>query len=205
MKSELGRARPSLLRRDATERDVIVRPVMALPPARASLRIAAYLVDWLVAVILFATLVSIGALQLYVATDGVQHDAPDASLYAFLVIVVLALPLWLLGTLAGWASAGRSVGKLAVGLRIVGPDGRRPGFGRSLIRLLAAVGEMALLLLAPLSLLTRALLADRVPAAIVALSAVVSLLMLIALGATTLSRGGRPPHDRLAGTVVVEE
>lgn len=187
------------------ERVSVTRAAGSPAPARASLRIVAYLVDWLVAVILFATLVSAGALQLYIVTDGVQHDAPDASLYAFLIIIALAVPLWLIGTLAAWASAGRSVGKLAMGLRIVGPNGAHPGVGRSLIRLLAATGELVMLLLGPLTLLVRAALADRVPAVITALATLVSLLMLVALLVTTLGRGGRPPHDRLAGTVVVEE
>lgn len=196
---------PSLLRREVTERASAATAIELPAPARASLRLVASVVDWLVAVIFVATLVSIGALQLYMATDGVQHDAPDASLYAFLALVGLAPPLWLLGTLAGWASAGRSVGKLAMGLRIVGPNGAHPGVGRSLVRLAGAVGEIALLLLAPAAFLARAALADRVPAWLAALAALISLLMLVALILTAFGRSGRPPHDCLAGTVVVEE
>ena len=178
---------------------------VSLQPARVGLRLAAYLVDWLVTVILASVLVSLGGLQLYFTAGRGRHDPPDASVYAVLVISLLTLPFWALMTLIGWSRAGRSIGKLAVGLRIVDRRGRRPGLVRSLVRLLVYALEHLPLVLVPgvitLWLVTDAVLPGWVPP--VALGVVLA--ALAAMAPAVLGRGGRPLHDRAAGTVVVEE
>jgi uncharacterized RDD family membrane protein YckC len=177
---------------------------VTLRPARASLRLLAYLVDWLVAVILGSVLVSIGGLQLYLASGRGQHDAPDGAIYAFLTISLLFVPLWALITLAAWAR-GRSVGKLALGLRIVDPRGRRPGLPRALGRLLVFTLEN-LPLLGGAALVAAWLASDGGAPGWVLPAALLSLLVSLASLLPALRRlGGRPLHDIAAGTLVIEE
>jgi uncharacterized RDD family membrane protein YckC len=174
-----------------------------LRPARAGLRLVAYLVDWLVMVILGSVLVSVGGLQLYLASGRGRHDAPDGSIYAFLLISVLVLPLWLLVTLVGWA-AGRSVGKLALGLRIVDRRGRRPGLLRSLGRLLVFLLEN-LPLFAAVALIAAWATVDDAPGWTLPLALLLLLVPVLTLGPSLRALGGRPLHDRAAGTLVIEE
>ncbi|MGE0544205.1 MAG: RDD family protein, partial [Dehalococcoidia bacterium] len=117
--------------------------------ARVWLRLAAYVVDWLVTVIIASVLISIGGLQLYLASDRGTQDPPDASVYVFLGLALLALPIWMVITLVGWSSSGRSIGKLATGLRIVDRFGRSPGFVRSLIRFTVYCLENVPIVVAP--------------------------------------------------------
>src|SRR5262245_47652871 len=132
--------------------------------ARLGLRLAAYVVDWLVTVIVASTLISLGGIQLWLATNRGQQDPPNASLYAFLLLAVLALPLWLLVTLGGWSHAGRSVGKLAMGLRIVESRGRPPGLLRALPRLAVYLLENLALVAAPAAIALRLVAGDLLPA-----------------------------------------
>ena len=178
---------------------------VSLQPARVGLRLAAYLVDWLVTVILASVLVSLGGLQLYFTAGRGRHDPPDASVYAVFVISLLTLPLWALTTLIGWSRAGRSIGKLAVGLRIVDRGGRRPGVLRSLVRLLVyALEHLPLVLLPGVTALWLA--RDAVLSVWVRpLALEVVLAALAAMPPPVVGRGGRALHDRAAGTVVVAE
>jgi uncharacterized RDD family membrane protein YckC len=173
--------------------------------ARVGLRLAAYVVDWLVTVIVASTLISVGGMQLWLATDRGTQDAPNASLYAFLVLAPLALPLWLLVTLAGWSYAGRSVGKLAMGLRIVDQRGRPPGLRRGAARLAVFLPENLALIAAPAAIALRLAAGDALPVWVVPLGVLLLLAALAALAPALVNRGGRALHDIAAGTVVVEE
>jgi len=168
-------------------------------------RVAAYLVDWLVAVILASVLVTIGGLQLYIASDWGKQEPPDPAVYAFLLLSVLALPIWLLATYAGWSMSGRSVGKLAVGLRIVQQHGAAAGPLRSLVRLAVYGVENAPLLLLPAILILTRVSDDALPGWWTPVAAAMLLAALAAQAPALLSPGGRALHDLAAGTVVVEE
>jgi uncharacterized RDD family membrane protein YckC len=156
-------------------------------------------------VIIASVLVSIGGLQLYLASDRGTQDPPDASVYTFLAISALAVPLWLVMTLVGWAVAGRSVGKLATGLRIVDGRGRRPGVLRSLVRLAVYVVENAPLVIAPPAVALWFVAEGGLPSWYLAVAGALVLGALAALVPALLSAGGRTLHDLAAGTTVVEE
>ena len=178
---------------------------LSLRPARPVLRLIAYLVDWLVTVIIASVLVSIAGLQLYLVSDRGREEAPDTAVYAFLAICALVLPIWLLMTLAGWSRAGRSIGKLALGLKIVDRQGRRPGVLRSMVRVLVYAVENVAPLLAAAVIGLRLAGAEVVPSWTLALAGALLLAGLAALTPALPGLGGRPLHDRAAGTVVVEE
>ena len=176
-----------------------------LTRARAWLRLVAYLVDWLVMVIIASLLVSIGGLQLYLASDRGTQDPPDGSVYTFLVISLLALPVWMIVTLAGWIASGRSIGKLATALRIVDRRGRQPGVLRSLVRLVIYMVEHVSLVIAPAVIVLDLLTDDALPVWLVPGAVLLLAGALAALLPAVLRPGGHALHDLAAGTTVVEE
>ena len=105
-----------------------------------------------------------GALVRVVAwlIDGLPFALATAALAAGLGATEPAL-LWPLAAVAGLASftyqtlctwlAGATVGKRLTGLRVVGPDGARPGLGRSALRAAVAVLGVAALGAGPLTAL----------------------------------------------------
>jgi len=181
------------------------QPAATAQRAGTAVRLAAYVVDWLIFVILGSTLVSLGGLQLYLASGRNTHGAPDASIYAFFTIAALTVPIWLLGTLAGWSWYGRSLGKLALGLRIIDRRGRPPGLRRALLRLTVFCFENVFLLVAPAAVAGRVWGGDQIPVWLAPSGLVLGGLALAALLPILISRGGRALHDLAAGTVVVEE
>jgi uncharacterized RDD family membrane protein YckC len=173
--------------------------------ARGWLRLAAYVVDWLVTVIIASVLVSIGGLQLYLASDRGTQDPPDASVYVFLGLALLALPIWIVMTLVGWGTSGRSIGKLATGLRIVDRFGRSPGVLRSLIRFVVYCIENVPIVVAPAVAALWLAADDALPAWSLPVAVLLLLGSVIALLPALVSPGGRTLHDLAAGTTVVEE
>ena len=179
------------------------RPLL-LRPARSTLRLAAYVVDWLVMVIVSSLLVALGGLQLYLVTQRGQDQPPDAAVWAFLGISFLALPVWLLGTLVGWSRGGVSIGKMALGLRIVDRHGRPPGVVRAAIRLLVFTAENLALLLAPAAFGVRQGIGGAVPGWALAAALLLCAAAVLALLPAAITPLGRTLHDRAAGTVVAE-
>jgi uncharacterized RDD family membrane protein YckC len=98
------------------------------------------------------------------AVDGLPFLLAGLGLTAWLgadlavaapVLAFVAVASFAYQTLAHWL-AGATLGKRLVGLRVVGPDGGRPGPGRSALRAAAAVAGTAFLGLGPLlALFTR--------------------------------------------------
>jgi uncharacterized RDD family membrane protein YckC len=110
-------------------------------------RIGAYLVDWVVQVIGSIALILGLALALAVAMPNSENAA---------IIVLMA---GYLGAFLGyqwWASAsGRSLGKRALGIRVIAMDtGRAPGAGRGFVRMIVTllIGLASMILL-PFSLI----------------------------------------------------
>lgn len=189
---------------DAPERPRAGERPLLLRPARASVRLAAYVVDWLVMVIVGSLLVALGGLQLYLVTNRGQDQPPDSAIWAFLGLSALALPVWLLGTLAGWSRGGVSIGKVALGLRIVDRHGHPPGLVRATIRLIIFSLEGLALVLAPAAIVMRQALEGTVPLWVLAAAILLFLAAVLALLPAAITPLGRTLHDRVAGTVVAE-
>lgn len=180
-------------------------PPARLRPARVSVRVAAYLVDWLVMVIIASTLISVGGVQLYLLSDAGRSTPPDASLYVFGLCVVLAAPLWAVATWIGWSLSGRSVGKLALGVRVVNHKGVRPGWGRAGMRLLVYLAEGVPIMTLPVLIAVRLRTTTPLPGWAVPTVAIVALIGIASLLPAVTHRGGLTLHDRLAGTLVIED
>ena len=103
--------------------------------ARLGSRVLALLID-LVAQLVVAMLLSAGLSVLVVSLPG---DLMDAALAGALQLVVLVLVLVGYPVLMERFVGGRTLGKLAVGLRVVRADGGPVGVGQSLTRALVGV------------------------------------------------------------------
>jgi uncharacterized RDD family membrane protein YckC len=102
-------------------------------PASYILRAAGTIIDWLTYL-----LVMFGCIMLLVWTGGGMDDA----LARALVVLILVFGMVVLPTTVELASRGRSLGKLAVGARIVRDDGGAIGFRHAFIRALVGVLEI---------------------------------------------------------------
>jgi len=117
------------------ERELVTGEAVALDvkPASYILRAAGCIIDWLVYM-----LVMFGCILLLAATGG----GLDQALARALVVLILVFGMVVLPTTVELASRGRSLGKLAVGARIVRDDGGAIGFRHSFIRALVGVLEI---------------------------------------------------------------
>lgn len=106
-------------------------------PASLLLRAAGALIDWLASVLLLLSL----AFSIGVAS---KWRGLDAALGAALMVAALVLSFVLTPALVETISGGRSLGRLAVGVRIVRDDGGAIGFRHALIRALSGVLEIVL-------------------------------------------------------------
>jgi uncharacterized RDD family membrane protein YckC len=119
----------------AAERELVTGEAVTLDvrPASYLLRAAGTIIDWLVSL-----LVMFGCILLLVATGGGLDDA----LLRALVILILVFGMVVLPTTVELATRGRSLGRLAVGARIVRDDGGAIGFRHAFIRALTGVLEI---------------------------------------------------------------
>ncbi len=116
-----------------------------LPVANFPSRIAALLLDMLVQVVLlFVVLIAVGA-----ATRPASSDYAAAEFLAAYVLVLVAYP-----TTFETLSRGKTLGKMALGLRVIGDDGSPERFRQALVRALVGVFEIWTFLLAPVGLIT---------------------------------------------------
>ncbi|UAJ80587.1 RDD family protein [Leifsonia sp. ZF2019] len=122
---------------EPVERELVTGEAVTLDvkPVSYILRAAGTIIDWLVSM-----LVMLGCVLLLVATGG----GLDEALVRALVILILVLGTVVLPTTVELASRGRSLGKLAVGARIVRDDGGAIGFRHAFIRALTGVLEIFL-------------------------------------------------------------
>ncbi|MEV2273975.1 RDD family protein [Nocardiopsis sp. NPDC049922] len=140
--------------------------VLDLRPAGFATRAAAIALDVILQLIL---LVALAVAATWIGT-GVDMAATMAFATAAMVLVLVGYP-----TVFETVSRGRSLGKLALGLRVVGTDGSPVRFLQALARALAAVVEIWLTT------------------------------GVIALLTSMINRDGRRVGDFIAGTMVVEE
>ena len=123
---------------DATEDELITGEAVALDlrPTGFVLRAAGTIIDWLtylggyVLIVLFVFPVVVGALNLDEAAAG-------AAAIVTLVLIIVVVP-----TAVELLSHGKSLGKLAVGARIVRDDGGAIGFRHAFIRAMTAILEI---------------------------------------------------------------
>lgn len=118
----------------------------------------------------------------------------------------LALAGYVLYTLLFWSKTGQTPGKMAVGLRIVGPDGGRLGLRRALLRLLPfllVVVPVAIWRLYWGSKLTPDIDSFHLIPWTAYLWFVVPVAAMVVFFVTQLGRYGQGWHDKLAGTYVV--
>ncbi|WP_431246846.1 RDD family protein [Leifsonia xyli] len=115
--------------------DLVTGEAVALDvkPASYILRAAGTMIDWLTYM-----LVMLGCILLLAATGG----GLDEALARSLVVLILVFGMVVLPTTVELVSRGRSLGKLAVGARIVRDDGGAIGFRHAFIRALVGVLEI---------------------------------------------------------------
>jgi len=140
--------------------------VIEVPTARFPSRLAAILIDILAQAALFG----IFALILAAASVHLNQASAAGVFLTVAVLIIVGYPV-IFETL----TRGKSLGKLAMGLRVVGDDGGPERFRQALIRALAAVVEIWML--------------DGAPALITSL----------------LSSKGKRLGDLFAGTYVIQE
>ncbi|MBQ1084115.1 MULTISPECIES: RDD family protein [unclassified Nocardiopsis] len=140
--------------------------VLELRPAGFATRAAAIAIDFLVQVI---TLIALGLVVNWVAVS-VDFAATSALSLAATILVIVGYP-----TAFESISRGRSLGKMALGLRVVGTDGSPERFRQALARALSGFVELWMTM------------------------------GVIALITSMLNRDGRRVGDFVAGTMVVEE
>jgi uncharacterized RDD family membrane protein YckC len=115
-----------------------------LPVANFPSRIAALLID-MAAQVLLILIISV----VLAAAGPANADYLTAGLIALYVIVVVGYP-----TIWETLSRGKTPGKLALGLRVIGDDGSPERFRQALVRALVGALEIWTFVLAPVGLLT---------------------------------------------------
>ncbi|WAE74531.1 RDD family protein [Streptomonospora nanhaiensis] len=140
--------------------------VLDLRPAGFATRAAALAIDVIVQII---ALIALGILTSWIST-GIDAAATAAVSLAGLVLVLVGYP-----TVFETVSRGRSLGKMALGLRVVGTDGSPERFRQALARGLASFVEIWMTT------------------------------GTVALITSMVNRDGRRVGDFVAGTMVVEE
>ncbi|MBN9631597.1 MAG: RDD family protein [Actinobacteria bacterium] len=139
--AQRGAAQPSAAQPGAAqaqagaERELVTGEAVTLDvkPASYILRAAGTMIDWL-----FSMLVMLGCILLLVATGG----GLDTALARALVVLILVFGMVVLPTAMELLTHGRSLGRLAVGARIVRDDGGATGFRHAFIRALVGVLEI---------------------------------------------------------------
>ncbi|WP_223694677.1 RDD family protein [Leifsonia poae] len=117
------------------ERELVTGEAVALDvkPASYILRAGGAAIDWLLSI-----LVMLAAALLLVSTGA----GLDSALQRVLLVLILVFGTVILPMTVELATRGRSLGKLAVGARIVRDDGGAIGFRHSFIRALVGVLEI---------------------------------------------------------------
>jgi uncharacterized RDD family membrane protein YckC len=118
---------------------------LELPVANFPSRIAALLLDMLVQV----TLLLIIVIALVAASGPVSGDYVAAEFVTAYVLVLVAYP-----TVFETLSRGKTLGKMALGIRVIGDDGSPVRFRQALVRALVGVFEIWTFVLAPVGLIT---------------------------------------------------
>jgi uncharacterized RDD family membrane protein YckC len=127
--------------------DVVTGEAVALelPVANFPSRIAALLLDMLVQIVLLVVVFIV----IVAASAAISSDYIAAEVVIAEVLVLVAYP-----TTFETLSRGKTLGKMALGIRVVGDDGSPVRFRQALVRALVGVFEIWTVLLAPVGLIT---------------------------------------------------
>lgn len=185
-----------------------VGAVPSMRRARLEARLVAFVVDSVVLLSFILVLLAVAGLQLLIASDFGEGEAPDSSFYAVLGVVMAVIPLWLAFNVALCRWRGQTVGKYVADIRVVREDGRPLDARTSLVRFLLLHPLLFHPFLALLWVLTGAILTSlTVSAAVLVVTFALALLSvaapLLAVGSILLDGQRRALHDRVAGTTVV--
>jgi uncharacterized RDD family membrane protein YckC len=109
-------------------------------------RLVAFVLDLIVLASFFALFVAFALLQLLLRSDFGDNDPPDQAYYVAAIIILLYfapfVPLYFVGL---WTWRGQTLGKMAMAIRVVRPDGRSVGVGAALLRLVGYLFSTLLL------------------------------------------------------------
>jgi uncharacterized RDD family membrane protein YckC len=127
--------------------DVVTGDAVVLDVSAAAFpsRMAARLIDMIIQLIALG----LGFFVIFEAIGVVSADAVLAIVTVSLVLVIVGYP-----TIFETLSRGKTLGKMALGLRVVADDGSAVRFRQALIRALAGIFEIWILPLAPVALIT---------------------------------------------------
>ena len=107
------------------------------PYAGYRARLLAFLIDQVLLLSVFLSLVALAAGELFIASDYGEVDPSDRSYYIAFSIIGAFPPLWVLYHAVLWGISGKTLGKMIMGIQVVRRDGERIGFGRAALRTLA--------------------------------------------------------------------
>lgn len=93
-------------------------------------RLLAYLIDSVVLLVFVMVFFIVAGLILLVSSDFGENNASDEAFLALVLVLLAAMPAWVLFTLAMFWWRGQSVGQYALGLEITREDGDRPDSGQ---------------------------------------------------------------------------
>ena len=115
------------------------RPLVAVegaPPAGFWIRFVAYMIDGLIMTAAAAILVGVFVGFVILTDESVDHEELAAPLIIAAILLVIALIVinWLYEALMTSSPRGATLGKMALGLRIVRFDGAQLSFGRATAR-----------------------------------------------------------------------
>ena len=100
------------------------------------IRFVAYLIDGLI--ISFAAAIIVAIFAAFVVLTGMEHDSDEPSLEIILGVILMIVALivvnWLYEALMTSSPRGATLGKMAIGARIVRADGAQLSFGRATAR-----------------------------------------------------------------------
>ena len=126
---------------ESHEDELITGEAVALDlrPADFVLRAAGALIDWTCYLVLFLT-------SMLIASSPLLASFVDEATLTSISVVLLVLFIVILPTVVETITQGRSLGKLAIGARIVRDDGGSIGFRHAFIRSLLGVVEILMTL-----------------------------------------------------------
>jgi uncharacterized RDD family membrane protein YckC len=138
----IGRAGRRAIVTDVVTGDAVVLDVSA---AAFPSRMAARLLDMLVQLVVLG----LSLFLIFKAAGSVSAASALAIITVTLVLVIVGYP-----TIFETLSRGKTLGKMALGLRVVADDGSAVRFRQTLIRALAGIFEIWTIVLAPVALIT---------------------------------------------------
>jgi uncharacterized RDD family membrane protein YckC len=104
-------------------------------------RLVAYIIDAIILSVVGGCL----GFVLGLATLPLTTDSPEASAGVNLLATLLGVTIWAVYFVAFWASTGQTLGKMAMGIKVVSADGSPVSWGKAILRYVGyIIGGLAL-------------------------------------------------------------